>query len=194
MSNISIILEPYRAYYYPGDNITGHVLVTLSSQKKVNEIRLEANGRAHVVFWHGHGDDRHSYTGEKVYLRGEMILWRKNKAKGEKYLPGGTKQYPFSLTVPYDAAPSMEGTHGHIRYKLKAKLDLPWSLDINYEKEIKIASPINLSSTPLCIQPHIAHINKSGAFVTNTSLQASVSVLKYCKINYVIFFRSLCLV
>lgn len=179
MSDIQVILEPRKPYYYPGDNITGYVVVTLPSEKKVNEICLEAFGRAHVVFWHGHGDDRHSYRGEKAYLQGHVTLWRKNKAKGEKYLPAGKKQYPFSLTVPFDAAPSLEATHGHIRYKLKAKLDLPWALDKNCEKEILVVSPINLNSTPLYNQPHMARLNKSSTFASANALQADVSLLEF---------------
>ncbi|KAE9548481.1 hypothetical protein FO519_008311 [Halicephalobus sp. NKZ332] len=176
MSDIQIVLEPRRPFYFPGDTISGHVLVTLPKEKKVNEICLEANGRAHVVFWHGNGDDRHCYKGEKIYLRGNVTLWQKNKAKGEKYLPGGTQKYPFSLGVPYNCAPSLEGTHGHIRYKLKARLDLPWALDKSCEQEILVVAPINLSCDPIYTRPHVAHIHKNNAFTPSNTLQATVTI------------------
>ncbi|KAE9546920.1 hypothetical protein FO519_009868 [Halicephalobus sp. NKZ332] len=175
MSDIQIIFEPSRPVYYPGDIVSGYVIVNLSEETKLNEIYLKAKGHARVSFWHGYDKNRWNYRSEKVYLKERITLWQKNEAEGETHLPGGSQKYPFSLTIPYDSVPSIEGTHGHVRYKLIVKLNLPWALDKTFKQKIMVAAPINSNYNPAYNQPCVTQINKNG-FFTSSNLQAIVNI------------------
>ncbi|KAE9550058.1 hypothetical protein FO519_006737 [Halicephalobus sp. NKZ332] len=176
MVNIQVTLEPCRPFYRPGETITGYVTIDLPEDKKANKISLEARGRAHVTFWRRHGNDNHCYTADDTYLKTDLILWQKNSSNGEKKVPAGKTKYPFSVTIPYDAVPSLKATHGSICYTLKAELDLPWALDKHGELEFIVNGGMDFNCVPMYNQPHIAHLQKTGIFSSSSSMQATFSI------------------
>ena len=178
MRDIQITLEPCKSIYYPGDAISGHVIVKLSEETKINEVYLQIKGQAHISFWHGYGNDRHRYTNKHVYFNEHITLWQRNEEKGEKSLSAGVKQYPFSFIIPYDAAPSLNGTHGNIKYRLKAELNIPWQFDKNIKQEIIMANPIYLNSNPAYNQPYSSQIQKGNSSTSSNFLHATVSFIK----------------
>ena len=175
MSDIQIVLEPYKPFYCPGEVVTGYVIVELSKAKKINKVCLKAHGRAHVNFWRRHGETNNAYSAEHVYLKTHLTLWDKNNARGEQELPPGRTQYPFSVTIPYDALPSVEATHGGIQYTLKAELDIPWALDKHCETRFAVGASIDTTCAPMYTQPQTACIKKTGIFSSSSSIHAIVS-------------------
>ncbi|KAE9548480.1 hypothetical protein FO519_008310 [Halicephalobus sp. NKZ332] len=173
--SIQIILTSPQSTYHPGDTVSGYVLVNLSEEKKVNKICLGASGRARVLFWHGRGEHTRYYKSKRIYLNKHFILWQKNNSKGQKRVAAGDTKYPFSVTIPLNAGPSLESTYGYIRYKLKAILDMPWSLDVTFDIDINVGIPMDIHSVPMYIQPQSSCIYKSNVSSSNL-IQFTVSI------------------
>ncbi|KAE9548906.1 hypothetical protein FO519_007888 [Halicephalobus sp. NKZ332] len=176
MSECAIILEPLRPIYYPGDILSGYVFINLPKDKKVNKVTLEADGRASVKFTNKYDKHGSKHSAEKVYLEDHLTIWKKNKFQEERWDTIGNRKYPFSFVIPSDAAPTVECTYGFVRYRLKAELNLSWTLDKSFEVEVKVGVPINLESNPTYTQPQSSEILKSSLFSLSKSVLATVSI------------------
>ena len=175
MPDIQIVLQPCQPFYRPGETLTGYVIVELSKPKKINKVCLKAYGRAYVSFWVRHEEKNESCTDEKTYLKTHLTLWDKHNAGGQKEMPAGKHQYPFSITIPYDAPPSVDIHGGNIRYSLKAELDIPWAIDKHHNITFTVGASIDANYAPMYGQPQSACIQKTGIFSSSNSMHATVS-------------------
>lgn len=73
------------------------------------------------------------FTGEDIYLSQRNYLFGAPGADAVE-VPSGIHLYDFECQLPPQLPASFEASHGHIRYKIEAVLDVPWGFD----KECKI--------------------------------------------------------
>lgn len=67
------------------------------------------------------------------------------KFLGEVIIPAGMNNYPFSAALPPAMPSSFEGSHGHVRYTVEAKLKLSWKFDKKATALFQVVSPIDLN-------------------------------------------------
>lgn len=63
-------------------------------------------------------------------------------------IPAGVHNYRFSFQLPSNIPFSVEGRHGHIRFKIDASLDIAWGIDYKATKEINVARYEDLNFFP----------------------------------------------
>ena len=62
-------------------------------------------------------------------------------------LTRGTHTFDFQFPVPPTAPCSFSGSHGNVRYTLKAVVERPWKVDVN-TRSITVQSPLDLNDVP----------------------------------------------
>jgi len=82
---------------------------------------------------YGHGENRRNssrtvyYEGKEVYMDTRTYLFGGPGHSTE--MQAGTYRYEFASQLPPLLPSSYEARHGHIRYFIEAKLDIPWAFD-----------------------------------------------------------------
>ena len=136
----AIELEKQNAVYFAGDWINGKVTLNLATGMKMRGIHLAFKGEAYVHWTEQHqtgsGSERRTetrhFTSREKYFDQSVTLFGKphGQMMGDNpILPPGQYIYPFRFCLPYDLPSSFEGGTGHIRYQLKANIDMPWQFD-----------------------------------------------------------------
>lgn len=94
------------------------------------------------------------YQGKQVYLNSVSYLF--GAPHGETIeVPAGVHTYNFEIMLPALLPYSVEGQKGFIRYKAEVTLDIPWGLDFESKRPIRIVryDDLNLVESPNYRQP-----------------------------------------
>ena len=127
-----IEVESENKVFYPGETITGRVILHCQEQKKLRSIYLTLVGRAYV-HWseqRGFGCVQRTvhYNAEESFFNMQVNLWGEHG--GSQQLQPGNYDWPFSFQLPSKTLPaSYEGPYGNIRYWLEARMDRPWKFN-----------------------------------------------------------------
>ncbi|XP_063065710.1 arrestin domain-containing protein 3-like [Engraulis encrasicolus] len=113
-----------------GDHISGRVTVHVSSPTKIQSLAIKAKGKAKVRWSEHYGNNTTvTYSDKEKYFSEEKLLLEEGPA-GSLELAAGRHVYPFSFQIPdIDMPPSFKGSHGKIRYNLKAILSRSLHVD-----------------------------------------------------------------
>lgn len=97
----------------------------------------------------GTGNNRRStvYHGEEKYLNSITYLFGSKDGENME-VAAGIHTYNFACQLPVPIPYSIEGKHGHIRYKVDANLDLPWAFDLEAEKPFVVVRYEDLNYFP----------------------------------------------
>lgn len=101
----------------------------------------------------GHGDNRRTethdvhYEGKNVYLHTKSLLFG-NTGGQPIELPSGIHRYNFQFPLPALIPASFEGSHGNIRYRVEAELDVPWGFDKEFKLQFTVARKDDLNFQP----------------------------------------------
>ncbi|XP_065679649.1 arrestin domain-containing protein 3 isoform X3 [Hydra vulgaris] len=130
LTEFAILFDNNREVFYPGQNVSGCVVMTLSSPMEMRGIKLIAQGKGECRWSEttGTGDNRHTnhYRGSENLF--EFQLWvHGNSAKFTN--EAGRFFFPFDFILPPVLPSSFEGFHGHIRYQIFAEIDKPWKFN-----------------------------------------------------------------
>ena len=68
---------------------------------------------------------------------------------GQMSLKIGQYSYPFSFTLPEKIPSSYEGSHGHVRYFLKAQMIRHWRSNQITSLGFSVTNPLDLNLIPL---------------------------------------------
>jgi hypothetical protein len=77
----------------------------------------------------------------------------KISSQQELYLETGDYSYPFQVLLPANLPTSFENSNGHIRYSIRATVDIPWALDKHSYRSFTFISPLDLNSNPALALP-----------------------------------------
>lgn len=88
-------------------------------------------------------DNTISNHNSNVFIHNEITIADKEKEFG----PGEFK-YPFSFQLPLNLPTSFENLDGHIRYWLRASLDVPWSKTKYIYQNLTVISRFDLNEIP----------------------------------------------
>lgn len=83
------------------------------------ELKILIYGNASVRWSTGSGKAKTTHADNIVYLNQEVKLMKASKEQKELMLPKGSHVFHFETDIPPNCPSSFEGSHGHIRYKVK---------------------------------------------------------------------------
>lgn len=117
---------------------------------------LTVEGKSNTEWTEPVGKTTRTFLGEQKHL--ESVTYLFGQEDGETIeVPAGIHSYKFSCRLPPNIPYSVDGEHGHIRYKIEAKLDIPWTIcdlhtklpftvtrreDLNLFPELRIAQEV----------------------------------------------------
>jgi hypothetical protein len=139
--------------YYPGETV--HASVTLLSEKevKIQEGRIALVYQEEYQYKHHHrSTDSHGHSRTTVATDWATDEREVNRQVflGETSLPAGTqKNYEFDLSIPTNAAPSVQMEIIHVNWIVKATLDRKMTGDI----EDKVYLPVFTRASGTSVQP-----------------------------------------
>ena len=118
---IDVSKDNPKEAYYPGDTVTGNLLLDIDKPENYSQISIQLDGRAHVRWEKTQG--KHTVVCESTdqFVNNEVTLWSGGDAPDAQLAPGHYS-WPFSFEIPTRAASSHEGSdYGNIRYSLVGK-------------------------------------------------------------------------
>ncbi|CAO4363753.1 unnamed protein product [Caenorhabditis nigoni] len=181
MDDLRIEYDAPNSVYFPGQPVTGKVVIQNREWIKARFLKICIHGGAHTSWSESERryrtdarGNRESYT-ESVhytatvnYLTGESIAWK--SADGQDRLPAGTNVFPFAFGMPVNCPPSYEGCHGHIRYSVHVELDRPWKFNKKSRKCFSVVPMYDLNITPTAINPMVNSTSKNTGFILKKGL------------------------
>ncbi|CAH1723965.1 arrestin domain-containing protein 3-like [Aphis gossypii] len=176
VNNIHIIFDNPTAVFFPGEIITGRVLLIVSNFIKIKKVKLKFKGEGNVL-WREHnamsrrnsrnGLRKHSlthnktkterYTAKEEYFNHKILL-----AGGERklHLKEGEHVYPFSVSLPDNLPSTFEEEYGRIQYTAKVVINIPWDIKKGKEIAFEVISGLNLNDEPSLAEPKILEREK----------------------------------
>ncbi|GAV03900.1 hypothetical protein RvY_14266-2 [Ramazzottius varieornatus] len=121
-----------REYVYPGQYLTGHVILDNRDNIKMRNIRATLRGRAHVEWKVMKSGERRTVKDDQYFLDDKMLIWGTEETEESiPILPRGHHQLPFRFFVPEASTQvlpcSFESKAGNIRYYIKVTIDIPYA-------------------------------------------------------------------
>jgi hypothetical protein len=127
---ISVFLG--RDTYNPGDRVDGSVVLLCDESFDCNSVNVQFVGKERSRVVTGSGKHRRVYV-EEIELVDQFL-----ELKQESTIQEGESRFEFAFQMPQDALASYTGTHGHIQYAIRAKVEVSWALDPKMEVQIPV--------------------------------------------------------
>ena len=187
MSNLRIALVQEWAdqAYFSGSTITGNLLLDVTEPKSYKYVSVQFVGRSRV-YWEEHRTETsgnqqrqitYRYSSEQSFADQGLMLWTCQQSPDGKLAPA-EYSWPFSFSIPPNAASSFEGTVGNIRYSLKGRIGTSlMKFDHNVEVEIPVQQLVSITD-PRLLLPERQEVQKrlcclccaSGPITLNASI------------------------
>jgi len=116
-------LETAARVAHPGETLTGVLHVAPRDSFDVRRVRVDLECRMH------HEDNIVRELGNDV----ELTL-----AEKVSFAPGVAQEFPFSITVPAGAAPTLNASHSLVRWSLKGVCDRPMRGDYDVSAQLVV--------------------------------------------------------
>ncbi|XP_065656482.1 arrestin domain-containing protein 3 [Hydra vulgaris] len=131
LTEFAIIFDNNREVFYPGEEVTGSVVMGLSRPMEMRGIKLIVAGKGycHWCDTSGSNDNRqesHHDGNENLF---EYQLWIHGGTSVKFQSEAGQSFHRFKFTLPVILPSSFEGPYGHIRYLVSAEIDKPWKFN-----------------------------------------------------------------
>lgn len=160
------------------------------------------SGIGYVEWTDGSGLSAVLYHGEQVFIKSSNYFFGKEGAEPIE-VSAGVHLYKFSNRIPANAASSVEGKFGYIRYKIEVNLDIPYAKDLRSEQtfvvvrhedlnryqELKIPSEVEDAQTFCCFlcesDPILIRLStyKSG-FILGERFEVKVDIINRSGVNF----------
>ncbi|XP_069691681.1 arrestin domain-containing protein 17-like isoform X1 [Periplaneta americana] len=157
--NLNIIFDNPQNIYFCGQTVSGRLLVNTDSPKKLRSIVIKFKGEAEC-HWsetrtvrrngRNHTHTVH-YRGHELYFDNRVKLF--GGSGDTETLPPGEHSFQFSMILPIHLPSSFEGSHGFVRYTVKAILDRPWKFDHEVKNAFTVLSHLDLNLDPRNREP-----------------------------------------
>lgn len=118
-------------------------------------------------------NSRTTYRGTELYLNSITYVFGSKHGESME-IDAGVHTYNFSCQLPSEIPFSIEGKHGHVRYRVETNLDVAWALDLSASRVFNVNRYEDLNRFP-----HLQLPIKSVTIKNFCSLDCSC----YCKPN-----------
>ncbi|XP_039254091.2 arrestin domain-containing protein 17-like [Styela clava] len=160
LTQFGLLFNEERAVYFPGNTISGQLVVQLSSPMEMKAIRIKFVGRAHVHWTERHstGSGKNRRTTTRHYSATENLFQQAVNVHGEginnqNTLPQGHHVFPFQFQLPAPLPSSYEDHVGYIRYHIKGTIDKPWKFDHNTKRAFTVLDSLDLNAISSVMSP-----------------------------------------
>ncbi|XP_011169897.1 arrestin domain-containing protein 17 [Solenopsis invicta] len=156
LKDFRIAFDNQWSTYYPGQTVTGNIIVVLDSTKKIRGISVKVKGEANTCWATAeeemdekgqYRDDSQTVTAHEEYFETKYYLVGSSSG-GEIEIQSGEHKFPFTCTLPANLPSSFESDFGHIRYTVKATMDRPWKFDQDVKSPFTVIAPLDLNQEP----------------------------------------------
>ncbi|CCD64823.1 Arrestin C-terminal-like domain-containing protein [Caenorhabditis elegans] len=155
---LKVIFDQPDEVFFPGQPISGRVVLTTKENYKARAVNIKILGLAHTS-WKNY-ENACKFNGSSIsirprsihysanvnYLDYTQLLWTCEDGKNE--LAAGEYVWPFSYTLPTSIPPSFEGKYGYVRYTVKVEVDRPWRKDKAKKMCITVSPLLDLNVIP----------------------------------------------
>ena len=111
--------KPVRVYF-PGEVVTGKLLINLTEQKSFKKIKVELVGKGEVLWTETRTVNNQTqtdhFTSHEEYVEHEVDVHQ------GPHLPPGDHVVPFTLVLPPNIPSAFEGSKGHVRFGIRTTL------------------------------------------------------------------------
>lgn len=132
-----IKIELHREGYLPGEIVEGAVNLTIDKPVKARAVKLDVTGLEETRITVSHGKSSTTYREYNYILKDQIILHGPQFEKNLE-LEQGNYVFKFEFKIPEYALPSYNGRNAFVRYKLKARVDVPYWFDIVDKKSFYV--------------------------------------------------------
>nr|XP_049702086.1 arrestin domain-containing protein 17-like isoform X2 [Helicoverpa armigera] len=156
-----IILDSDNGAYFAGQTVFGRLVFSQGKVKTIHGIFVDIKGFCKVHWTTSHtrrvNDRTETYTvshdSHEEYFRRKTFLF--GGESGDHHLQPGNHEFRFDCPIPVNVPSSFEGSHGHIRYRIKVKMLTTGIFSSNKEKmvPIRVHAPLDLNLNPYCKEP-----------------------------------------
>ncbi|KYQ55050.1 Arrestin domain-containing protein 3 [Trachymyrmex zeteki] len=156
LKDFRIAFDNQWSTYYPGQTVTGNIIVVLDSTKKIRGISVKVKGEANTCWATEkqemdergqYRDETQTVTAHEEYFETKYYLVG-SASGGEIEIQSGEHKFPFTCTLPTNLPSSFESDFGHVRYTVKATLDRPWKFDQDVKSPFTVITPLDLNQEP----------------------------------------------
>ncbi|XP_023014669.2 arrestin domain-containing protein 3 isoform X2 [Leptinotarsa decemlineata] len=154
-----LILQNFGGTCFSGSTISGHVVCTFQSNKNIRGLKLIVIGREYTSWsesesYTENGESKTrdvTYSGDNKFLEIDIMLLGKTTVAPGRY------EYPFTFTLPTNLPASFQGIYGHIKYFIKAIVDVPFGMDYVEIRHFDVISRIDFN--PIKSELHLAPVS-----------------------------------
>ena len=154
MTKLDIHLANPKNFYSCGDVLHGKCVVRADESVKLQTLYVEFEGESYAHWTTRSNKKTRHHTSRFHYFQLKQALLVSNDSNNNEpiKLQAGDHEYPFTIHITPEPAPSsFNGSHGHIRYWLKAKIVRNWAFDIKAVVDLPFYNPIILN--PALVTP-----------------------------------------
>ncbi|XP_068166926.1 arrestin domain-containing protein 3-like [Antennarius striatus] len=156
-----------------GDCITGQISLELAKECKIVSLWVKLKGKAQVKWTEHYGKTSVTYHSKDKYFSVKQHIIQ--DVKGDNIVGGGCHVYPFTFQIPSQDLPSsFKGSHGKIKYTLKANLSRKMKVDSKAKTKFTMVH-IGNSDSSLMI-PQRNTVEKKMNIFTSGSVSMDVNI------------------
>ncbi|CAL8089675.1 unnamed protein product [Orchesella dallaii] len=162
-TRFSIVLDNPVGAYFPGQTITGKVILVLDQEKNSQGLKLKLNGEAEVKWQEGIQGQSGSkgFHEKESYFHTKIVLLGDERATTDISIPAGHHEYPFSFELPLSLPSSFESPFGHVRYDIEAVVKRSWKFDYSTKLMFTVNALVDLNLRAPLAEPREVTKEKS---------------------------------
>lgn len=161
-----IQLQPAHQVYFPGQNVTGQLIIHPKQAYKARNVKVRLSGKikTKVDYTERRDGNTHHRTAHQTItlFQTRNIVWPP-LGSNETHLQPQQYILPFNFLLPSINLPSSfeGGRHGHIRYALDCNIDVAWWFDPKILLPITILELIDVNNPSYTIPTPHSEIDKT---------------------------------
>ncbi|XP_029160939.1 arrestin domain-containing protein 17 [Nylanderia fulva] len=169
LKDFRIVFDNQWSTYYPGQTVTGNIIIDLDSTKKIRGISVKIKGEANTCWTTDkqemdergqYRDETQTVTGHEEYFETKYYLIG-SASGGEIEIQSGEHKFPFTCSLPINLPSSFESDFGYVRYIVKATLDRPWKFDQDVKSPFTVITPLDLNQEHRATEPIRQEMSKT---------------------------------
>ncbi|CAL4133721.1 unnamed protein product, partial [Meganyctiphanes norvegica] len=143
---LSVVLEPQKEQFNPGDEVSGYVLLVAKTAAQCTELLVTASGGSSASVNEKAASASTDNLGEEDYFNYNIYTWTADEDENQGKLEEGDHTFPFKFILPENIPSSYDSFYGRVRYAIKATAVIPHSINKKAKLVLNIVNPYDLNA------------------------------------------------